>query len=277
LKLKQIIIETKRAVFSSNIANHSSHILGEGMDFSGLREYDGYDDIKKIDHLTTAKRQKPYVRLYKEEKELNIVTISLLGGSTYFGSQTLKKDFIAKIVALIGFSALKQSDKFSSFIFTDKVENFIIASKKPSLISKSVENILDFNPLLKKVELKKLENSILKYIKKKSLIFLIGDFFQITSFRKLNIIHEIIPIIIRESIEEKLPKFGQISLIDPQTNLQIELNLDKKTVIAYKDLIDKNDKLLYKSLKKDRIKFTKIYTNENPIKKLNKLFIKRYI
>ena len=277
MKLKQIIIETKRAVFSSNIANHSSHILGEGMDFSGLREYDGYDDIKKIDHLTTAKRQKPYVRLYKEEKELNIVTISLLGGSTYFGSQTLKKDFIAKIVALIGFSALKQSDKFSSFIFTDKVENFIIASKKPSLISKSVENILDFNPLLKKVELKKLENSILKYIKKKSLIFLIGDFFQITSFRKLNIIHEIIPIIIRESIEEKLPKFGQISLIDPQTNLQIELNLDKKTVIAYKDLIDKNDKLLYKSLKKDRIKFTKIYTNENPIKKLNKLFIKRYI
>lgn len=277
MKLKQILIQTRREVYNQNPANHHSNILGDGLDFSGLREYESRDDIKKIDHKATAKRQKPYVRVYKEDKELNIVAISLLGGSTYFGAYTLKKDFIAKIVALIGFSAIKSGDKFSSFIFTNTIETQTIPSKKPSIISKAVENILEFNPVLKKSELDKLENTILKYIKKKSMVFIIGDFFQITSLKKLNLIHEIIPIIVRDYLEEDIPQLGDINLIDPATNKQISINLDEQTTKAYRDLTLKNDKLLYSSFKKDRVKFTKIYTDENPIKKLNRLFLRRQI
>ena len=277
MKLKQILIQSKRAIFNHNIANHPSHLLGEGMDFTGLREYAGGDDIKKIDHFATAKKQKPYVKIYKEEKELNIVTISLLGGSTYFGSCTLKKDFIARIVALIGFSALKQSDRYSSYIFTNKMQHHTIESKKQSIITKAVENILEFNPILKKVDLDNLESSILKHIKKKSLIFIIGDFFTTTTFKKLNIIHEIIPIIVRDKMEDDLPEFGNINFKDPQTNREYSFNIDKKTTNEYKKLVKTDDASLYKNFKKDRVKFTKIYTDENPIKKLNQLFINRYL
>ena len=273
-KAKNLIIRTKRAVFNEYLANHPSLFDGDGLDFSELREYTSGEDAKKIDHKTSAKKQKPYVKVYKSERELNIVVFTLLSGSMYFGTKKQKQDLAAQIVAILGISAINYQDRFSSYIFTDKVESFIKPSKKLSFVTKAVENVLDFYPVGKEVILENLEKEIKKHIKKRSIIFLIGDFFDYVDLKRLNIKHEVVVIILRDRFEENLGDISMVNLVDASNKKSIYLDINQNTANEYKDRIKKLDHNLYESLKRDRVKFTKIYTDENPIKNIKKLFIR---
>jgi len=276
-KAKNIIIRTKRAVFNEYLANHPSLFDGDGMDFSELREYVDGEDAKKIDHITSAKKQKPYVKVYKSERELNIAVFSLLGGSTYFGTKIQKQESIANIASIIGVSAVQYQDRFSSYIYTNKIESFIKPSKKLSFVTKSVEKILEFYPVGKVLEYKNLQSEIKRHIKKRSILFFIGDFLtsDIPNFKKLNTKHEVIVIIVRDRFEEKLAKLSYINLTDASTLKSISLDIDKKYLQNYQKLLQKQDHYLFESLKKDRVRFTKIYSDENPMKNLKKLFLGR--
>ena len=271
-KAKKLIITTKRDIFNDIKANHPSIFNGDWMDFSELREYKLGDDSRFIDHTTSAKKQKLYVRVFKEEKELNIVTISLLGGSTFFGTNIKKQDFIASIVSTIGVLALSYQDNFSSAIFTDRFNSFIKPSKKLRYLQKSVEDNLEFEPLKKEIEFENIYKEIKKYIKKRSMIFLIGDFFDIFELKKLNTLHEVIVLIVRDRFEEELANIEYINLTDATSFEYQEVNIDKNFIKEYKENIKRHDHKLYNSLKKDRVRFVKIYTDENPLKGLRKLF-----
>lgn len=274
-RLKKIVITTKREIFGDLKANHPSIFNGDGLDFSELREYQSGEDSRYIDYKTTAKKNTPYVKIYKEEKELNVVTISCLSGGVLFGSQISKQELIAKIVAIIGFSAIKYQDKFSSFIFTNSIKKFTSPTKKLIFATKAVEQVLDFSPFGEKVKFDNLEKEIKKYIKRKSIIFLISDFYNIPKLKKLNTIHEIIALIVRDRAEEDLPELGYVNLCDSSTKKYITINIDKEYNMEYKRIISKYDHNLYESFKSDYVRFTKLYTDENPIKNLRKLFLGR--
>ena len=272
---KKIIIRTKRDIFNDKKANHPSIFNGDGLDFIELREYRIGDDSRFIDHLTTAKKQKPFVRVFKEERELNIVTISLLSGSTTFGTKLQKQELIANIVATIGISALSYQDSFSSAIYTNSLQNLIKPSKKLNFLQKGVENILTYSTISKSIDYQNLEDTIKKHITKRSIIFFIGDFFDIPSFKKINSFHEVIALIVRDRFEERPKEIENINLTDANTKESIDVNIDKNFISEYQKNIHLYDSLLYKSLKKDRVRFAKIYTDENPTKKLRKLFMSK--
>jgi uncharacterized protein (DUF58 family) len=272
-KAKNLIIRTKRAVFSEYLANHPSLFDGDGLDFSELREYVSGEDAKRIDHKTSAKKQKPYIKVYKSERELNIAVFSLLCGSIYFGTKMQKQELVAQILSIIGVSAIRYQDRFSSYIFTDKIESFVKPSKKLSFVTKAVEDVLNFYPIGKSLNLKNLEDEIKRHIKKRSIIFLIGDFFDYVELKKLNTKHEVIVIIVRDRFEEELSDISMINLIDASTKKTLFVDIDSKLIKEYNKKIKEQDHLLYEKLKRDKIKFVKIYTDENPIKNLKKLFM----
>ncbi len=274
-KAKKLIIRTKREIFNDIKANHPSIFNGDGLDFNDLREYVIGDDSRFLDHITSAKKQKPYVRVFKEEKELNIVTISLFGGSMIFGTKVQKSTLLAQIISIIGVSALSYQDRFSAGIFTDKMHHFIKPSKKLFFVQKAIEDILSFEPLGKKIKSENLENEIKKYVKKKSIIFLIGDFYEYIDLKKLNTIHEIIVLIVRDRFEEELSPIDFINFTDATTLKSIDAKIDKNFIKKYKKKVELDVHKLYTMLKKDRVKFAKIYTDENPIKKLRKLFMSK--
>jgi len=275
-KAKNLIIRTKRAVFNEYLANHPSLFDGDGLDFSELREYVPGEDAKKIDHIISAKKQKPYVKVYKSERELNIVVFSLLGGSIYFGTKEQKQETLAKIVSVIGVSTVGYQDRFSSYIYTNRVKSFIKPSKKLSFVTKAIEEILEFYPVGESVDFSNLEKEINRYVKKRALIFLVGDFLTLPpSLKKLNTKHEIIVIIVRDRFEESLAELSYIHLTDANNLKSLSLDLDKTTKQRYEKLLKEQDHTLYENLKRDRVRFTKIYSDENPIKNLKKLFLGR--
>jgi len=101
--VKKIILKTKKQVYGDMLGNNASLFQGEGFEFAELREYVYGDDVRKIDWKTTAKLGKPFVKIYKEERELNVVVVSMLGGSVYFGTVKQKSDIMAEVVATLGF------------------------------------------------------------------------------------------------------------------------------------------------------------------------------
>ncbi len=274
-KLKKILIKTKKQIFSAISGNNPSIFEGEGFDFVELREYTYGDDVRKIDWNVTARKQKPFIKIFKEERELNIVIISLLGGSVHFGQKKFKQELIAESVALLAFSAVKNADLFSSFIYTDKVDSFIRPTKNIHAVSSAVKDVLEFDSLGKSVDLRKFSKTIFEKIKKKSIIFIIGDYFDEVDFKLLSKKHEVVALLTRDKLEENPPEFGSISLIDPQNLEENIMQIDKNSIQKYIKTLHQKDSELFKHFRKNQVSFTKIYTDEDPFVKMSKLFLRR--
>ncbi len=271
-KLKKILVRARRQVFSEMVGNNPSIFQGEGYDFIELREYMPGDDIRHIDWNITAKLQKPFIKIFREERELNVVIVSVLNGSVHFGSKKFKQDVIAEVAALLGFSTLKNGDLLSSYIFTDKIESHAKPSKKLYQIHKSVEEILSFDALNKKVDFKNIADTLFKQLRRKSLILVVGDFFEIPDFKLLAKKHEVVALIVRDHLEEKPPQMGFSSLVDPESGAVLEGDFNRSSVESYAKKVQEHDRELYSVLRKDKIRFTKVYTDANVSVALRRLF-----
>ena len=271
IKFRKIIIKAKRKIFSEMAGNNLSHFEGEGFDFVELREYHFGDDVRKIDWKVTAKKQKPYIKIFREEKELNVVIVSLLGGSVYFGSKRFKQDVIAELFALLSFSAVKNQDNFSSVIFTNRAELYTKPTKKMYGAYKGVEEILKFDPLGKEVDYKELVSYLRNRIKRRSIILLLGDFIGDIDISHLSKKHEVVSLIVRDRLEENPPAIGYANLLDPTSKKFLQMDLDEGSLKKYKKMMKENDAKLFKHFIKNRVRFTKIYTDEDPFVKISKL------
>lgn len=273
LKLKKILIKSKKEAFSELLGNNSSKLKGEGYDFCELKEYEYGEDVKNIDWTITAKMQKPFVKVFHAQKELNITLVSILNATTHFGTKKFKQELICEIASLLAFSAIKQGDAFSSYIVNNKIESCTKKSKKMFNVNIMAKSLLEYNALNKKVDYHTLPTLLYKSIKKKSLLFLIGDFFDIKKLdlKLLSIKHEVIVIIVRDRFEEELTLLGNVHLKDLENGFDFEGVIDKSTIKAYQENVKINDHLLYEHLQKCAIDFTKIYTDEEVSSKILRL------
>jgi len=269
-KAKKIVLKTKKQVYGDMLGNNASLFQGEGFEFAELREYVYGDDIRKIDWKTTAKLGKPFVKVYKEERELNVVVVSMLGGSVYFGTARQKSDLIAEVVGTLGFSAVKNADLFSHMLFADKLYGLDKASKKHFSVHKAVEDVLTFDPLGKEGDFKALADVLNNRLKKKALLFIVSDFVGEIDLRLLSKKHDVFAVIIRDRFEEDPSELGYLRLIDMESSQSLEGNIDAATLKGYKEALHKNDENLYKQFRKQGIRFTKIYTDEDAALKLIK-------
>ena len=271
-KLQKILVKARRQVFSEMIGNNPSPFHGEGYDFIELREYMPGDDIRHIDWNITAKMQRPFVKVFREERELSVSVVSILNGSVYFGSKRFKQELIAQINALLGFSVIKNGDLLSSFVLTDKIEAVEKPSKNIYAVHKMTQNVLEFDPLGKKVDFKMVADTLFKRIRRKSLIIIIGDFFEVPDFKVLARKHEVVAIVVRDRLEEEPPEMGFASLVDPETNEVLEGDFNAHSIKEYKKHVIQNDRKLFDTFKKHQIRFTKIYTDMNESVMLRRIF-----
>jgi len=271
-KLQKILVRARRQVFSEMAGNNPSMFQGDGYDFVELREYMPGDDIRHIDWNITAKMRSPYIKVFRQERELNVVVASVLNGSVHFGSKRFKQDVIADVVALLSFATLKNGDTLSSYIFTDEMIAHSKPSKKINQIQKSVEDILTFDALNQQVDFNFISNTLFKRLKRKSLIIIVGDFFEIPDFKLLAKKHEVVAIIIRDRVEENPPKMGFASLLDPESGENLEGDFNASSVDAYKKRVKVHDHKLYTTFQKHQVKFTKIYTDSHIAVELRRLF-----
>ncbi len=268
--VKKIILKSKKQVYGDMLGNNASLFQGEGFEFAELREYVYGDDVRKIDWKTTAKLGKPFVKVYKEERELNVVVVSMLSGSSYFGTVRQKSDVMAEVVATLGFAAVKNADLFSHMIFADKMYGFSKPSKKLFSVHKAVEEVMAFDSLGKEADYVALVETLTSRLKKRALLFIVSDFVGQIDLKLLAKKHDVFAVIVRDRFEEDPSELGYLRLIDMETKQSYEGDIDAATLKAYKKALYANDERLYRQFKKQGVRFGKLYTHEDPTLKLIK-------
>ncbi|HHD75345.1 MAG TPA: DUF58 domain-containing protein [Campylobacterales bacterium] len=253
------------------LGNNASLFQGEGFEFTELREYVYGDDVRKIDWKTTAKLGKPFIKIYREERELNVVTAVMMGGSTYFGTVKQKSELMSELVALLGYSAIKNGDLFSNIIFADKLYATAKPSKKYFAVEDAVTKMENFQVLGKVSEYKAFSDTLYKRLKRKSLLFLISDFVGEIDLSILAKKHDVVALIVRDRFEEKPEALGHLRLMDMEQGTAYDGMLGSAELKRYESALRQNDEKLYGHFKKSAIRYTKIYTDEEPYLKLVKL------
>jgi uncharacterized protein (DUF58 family) len=262
--MKEIIINSRRKAFSLFSGHRHSTKHSEGIDFEELREYQIGDNVKRIDYNITAKKQKPYVKVFTEEKELNIVIVGIFDYRTFFGSKMLKSEKMLEIISTLAFSAVKSDDRITLKLFS---KNNLFS--KPTKSYKAVfGKLIRFDEDVKtKLNFEKIYNSLL-HLQKNSVLIIISDFFEYSDIlKKLGKKYDTYSVIVRDKLEENPELLNGYNIIDPLTNEVKTAQFDK----SYRAKLLESDSKLFKLLKKSNIKFQKIYTDEDVLK-LRRLF-----
>jgi len=268
--LKKILIKAQKNVFSKTIGSNVTKLKGDGYNFTELREYSSGDDIRHIDWIISSKLSKPYVKLFTQERELNIVIAPFISASLLFGTKHLKKDLQSEICALLSYSCLQQNNPFESYLCAHEVFIGTLRSKKSDAVSDFISKVDSFDLIGKELNYRVVLQGIYEYVKRPSMIFMIGDFFdtQNLNLSALNTKHEIILIIVRDRFEENPEVLGSVNILDLTLQKSASVLFDTKNIQEYKQALHDQDTDFENTLKEMGVKFVKIYTDEDPSEKI---------
>lgn len=184
-RVRQIEIKTRG--LSNNIfaGEYHSAFKGRGMAFSEVREYQYGDDIRDIEWNVTARFNKPYVKVFEEERELTVMLLVDVSGSLNFGTQKqMKRDMLTEIGATLAFSAIQNNDKIGVIFFTDKIEKFIPPQKGRKHILYIIRELLDFKPESQRTDIRGAVEYLTRAIKRRCTAFILSDFLDKGDFRQ---------------------------------------------------------------------------------------------
>ena len=146
-KVRHLEIRAKRLVSETFGGEYHSSFKGQGLDFNEFREYQHGDDVRFLDWNVTARMGSPYIRTFREERELSMVIAVDVSGSSHFGSRILSKiELAAELAAILGFSAQKNGDKTGLLLFASEPVLFLPPAKGTKQILRSIREILTAQP-----------------------------------------------------------------------------------------------------------------------------------
>lgn len=244
-RIKNIQIRAKHLVNSTFAGEYKSAFRGRGQEFDEVREYIPGDDVRSIDWNVTARNNHPFIKIYRDERELTVVFVVDLSGSNQFGSTNkLKSDIIAEITAMLSYMALRNNDKVGLLIFSDHIEKFIPPKKGRGHIWRLIREILTYEKTnsikshlgsqSKGTNLALPLEYLNKIIKEKSVVFMLSDFKGENYEREMKLTskrHDFIAILIKDQREIFFPDVGFIELMDAETNETIIVNTSNRKMM----------------------------------------------
>ncbi len=220
-KIRRIEIRTKKLVNELFSGEYHSTFKGQGMEFEEVRQYEPGDDVRLIDWNVTARMGQPYIKKFREERELTVILLIDVSSSGQFGTRDrFKNETAAELGALLAFSAIKNNDKVGLIIFTDQIEIFVPPKKGRAHVLRIIREILYFKPQGKGTNIAAALEYFNKVIRRKSVVFLVSDFLSEGFTKPLQIAnnkHDIIAIKVSDPREITFENVGLIELEDAET------------------------------------------------------------
>ena len=276
------LIELKTKGLSSQVFSGEYHsaFKGRGMAFSEVREYMPGDEIRTIDWNVTARFNHPYVKVFHEEREMTVMLVIDISGSSSFGTRAqLKRELIAEIAAVISFSAIQNNDKIGVILFAGKPELYIPPKKGKKHILRIIRELIEFKPNTKETNIGTTLDYLNNVVKKRSIVFLISDFLDNSFEDQLKITnrkHDLVALQITDQAEYNLPKLGWVQLQDLESNQLKWVNTNlPKVRKGFADQGRSHDRYMKETFRKSGVDFAKISTGESYVKPLMNLFKNR--
>ena len=285
-------IEIKTHGLSRNIfaGEYHSQFKGRGMAFSEVREYQPGDDVRSIDWNVTARMNRPYIKVYEEERELTVMLLVDVSGSRNFGTVSqMKRDTMAEVAATLAFSTIENNDKVGVIFFSDRVEKFIPPKKGKSHVLHIIRELLSFEPEHTGTDINAALQFLINAQKRRCTAFLISDLMDpkfsrqpsarsdlrqkaspiVIASRK----HDLSAIQIYDRRDAEMPNVGLLKVRDPETGARIWADTSLSSVRnAYGQAWKDQQAALENVYTKTGMNHISLRTDEDYVKKLMQLF-----
>lgn len=280
-RVRQIEIKTRG--LSSNIFAGQYHTAfkGRGMAFSEVREYQYGDDVRDIDWNVTARFNKPYIKIFEEERELTVMLMIDVSASLEFGTiKQMKKDMVTEIAATLAFSAIQNNDKIGVIFFSDRIEKFIPPKKGRKHILYIIRELIDFQPQSRRTNIKLGIEYLTNVIKKRCTAFILSDFIDQQNFKSALTIanrkHDVVAIQVYDRRVEELPSVGLMKVKDAETGHEDWIDTSSKALRnAQHEWWIKKQGVLKDVFTKSNVNAVSIRTDQDYVRALLNLFAKR--
>lgn len=228
-EIRSLHFQTRRFVDQGVMGRYRSAFRGSGMEFEEVREYLPGDEIRRIDWKVTARSGRPFVKSYREERELTVLLAVDISGSTHAGTrEQLRASQLARIGAALTLIALKNNDKVGLVTFSDEVHHFHPPRKARSAVWRILHEVLQeregFRRMTNFAALLRFLQNILKH---RAIVFVLSDFIgelPESAIASLARKHEVIAITVRDPADDQLPNAGFIRIEDPESGETVLLD-----------------------------------------------------
>lgn len=278
-KIKQIDIQLRRRSHSVFSGVYRSVVKGHGLTFSHVREYVPGDDVRSMAWSLTAKMSKPYLKVFEEEKQSQIILAIDVSSSMNFGTSSMsKKSAVEHLSSLLAFCAVNNKDSLGLLLFSSDVELYLPPKKSSSRHSfRVIKEICGFKSQSKQTDIEKALVFLNKVLKRRTHIFLFSDFLAPQAFeralKQLKKRHEVLNVFITDPFEESLPHLGLVDIEDLETGQKNTLDFSFLNQKVAKTL--KENKIYKQQLGKSQFDNVFINCNEDIYQVLIDFFKKR--
>ena len=231
-KIRRIQIRSSHKVDELLAGSWHSAFKGQGIEFEEVRPYQVGDDVHSIDWNVTARSDRPFVKLFREEREMSVMLLVDLSLSQNFGSSTQsKRELVSELGATLAMSAIKNNDRVGLTLFSSEVEKSIPPGKGPTHVLRLIRELLYCEPMGTGTNLRRALEHLNRTSKRRSVVFLISDF-QDSGFESVLKVarrrHDIIPVVVSDPRETEIPDVGLVRLQDAETGEVVMLDTARR-------------------------------------------------
>jgi uncharacterized protein (DUF58 family) len=279
-KVRRIQIHTSHIVDELLAGQWDSAFRGSGIEFEEVRPYQFGDDVRAIDWNVTARTGRPFVKLFREEREMAVMLLVDQSASQGVGSHwQTKREQVTELSATLAFSAIKGSDRVGLTLFTDGIEKFVPPRKGTRHVLRIIRELLYCEPIGQGTSLKKALEHLNRTTSRRAVVFLISDFQDSGYEKALKVArrrHDIIPVLVADQRELKMPNVGLVRLRDAETGQMVTFDtFSRANRRAYEEHARRRmaeRDALFRKLRLDPIH---IYTGEDFVEPLKRFFHRR--
>jgi uncharacterized protein (DUF58 family) len=281
-RVRRIEIKTRNLTNNVFAGEYHSAFKGRGMSFAEVREYQIGDDVRDIDWNVTARTNRPHTKVYEEERELTVMMLVDVSGSSKFGTDLrTQRELLTEIVATIAFSALQNNDKVGLILFSDMIEKYIPPQKGRKHILYIIRELLDFDPSHLQTNVRAGLEFLMQVQRRHCIGFLLSDFIDTPDFEtQLSIAtqkHDIVAVKAYDQRMKELPNVGLIKMQDAETGACVIVDTaSQKVRDMHKNWWDNEVERLERMFRKTKVDYVPISTSEDYVKPLQTLFKNRH-
>lgn len=275
--IRRIQIRTTHLAENILAGTYHSAYKGKGIEFEEVREYQPGDDVRSIDWNVTARLGHPYVKNFREERELTVMLIVDLSSSCNFGSKEhSKRRWIAEIAALLAFAATGNSDRVGLATFADKVMTYLPPKRGKRHVLRIIRELMTAPSSSRQTNLAAALAFIGKVQRRQTVCFIISDFIAGDFSHELKLLankHDVTAIAIVDPYEKDFPIQGIVAAADLESGEEQHIDTANSAVKESVRLnIDTRMKSLQKLLKQVNGGFIAISTDSSYLQAINHFF-----
>lgn len=282
-KIRKIEIKTRGLSQNIFAGEYHSAYKGRGVIFSEVREYVPGDDVRDIDWNVTARQNKPFVKVYEEERELTVMLLVDVSGSRSFGTVgEAKMEKMAEIAATLAFSSIQNNDKVGMIMFSDKIEKFIPPKKGRKHILLLIREIINYQPENEGTDIDQALRFLTNAIKKRTAAFLISDLIDTHDYTQSLMIasrkHDLVTLQVYDKRDCEMPNVGLVKMRDLETGETAWIDTSSKSVRkTYAKAWYDRQQWISSVMTKSGVDMTSIATDEDFVKALLGMFRRRSV